>query len=56
MVYIDLENVYNRVPKDILRRTLIKEELLKVYLNVFEDMYKGASTSEESVEKLRILG
>jgi len=49
MVFIDLEKVYDRVTREILKWTLKKKGLLKVYVNVMEDMYEGASKRVRSL-------
>ena len=43
MVFIDLKKVYDRVTREILKWTFKKKVLSKVYVNVIEDMYEGAS-------------
>ena len=49
MVFIDLEKAYDRVPREILKWTLMKKGLPKVYMNIIEDMYEGASTRVRSL-------
>ena len=49
MVFIDLEKAYDRVPREILKWALMKKGLPKVYVNIIEDMYEGASTRVRSL-------
>lgn len=40
MVFIDIEKVYDQVPKDILCRALEKKRVGVVYIKAIQDMYK----------------
>lgn len=42
-VFIDLENVYNKVHREILNLALIKIELPNMYVNIIEEIYQGTS-------------
>ena len=44
MVFINLEKVYDKVSREILKWILMKKRLLKLYVNVIEDMYERTST------------
>jgi len=45
LVFIDLENVYDRVLREILWKALKKKGVRIAYIRVINDMYEGASTS-----------
>ena len=50
MVFIDIEKVYNRVPRDVLWTALKKKGVCITYIKVIQDMYDGKLT------KVRIPG
>ena len=45
MVFIDLENVYDRVPRKILWRALEKKVVHIAYIHTIKDMYDKATTN-----------
>nr|GEY68762.1 integrator complex subunit 11 [Tanacetum cinerariifolium] len=44
MAFLDLEQAYNSVPRELVWRTLIDKGTPKRYLRVIRDMYEGAKT------------
>jgi len=40
MIFIDLEKIYDRVPREVLKWTLMKKDLPKAYVNIIEAMYE----------------
>lgn len=46
---IGLENVYNRVPREILKWELMKKGIPKVHVNLIEYIYEGTSTRVKSL-------
>lgn len=50
MVFMDLERAYERVPREILRRCLEKNEVTMAYIRVIRNMYDGVRTSVKTVE------
>lgn len=44
LIFIDLENAYDRVLKEILWKALEKEGVRIAYIRVIQDMYEGVST------------
>lgn len=42
-VFIDLENVDDKVHREILNLALIKIELPNMYVNIIEEIYQGTS-------------
>ena len=45
MVFIDLEKVYDRVPRDLIWWVLTKKNVPRGYIEIIKDMYEGAVTS-----------
>ena len=45
MVFIDLEKVYDRVPRNVLRWALKKKAVLLKYVSIIRDMYEGVVTN-----------
>ena len=45
MIFINLENAYDRVPIDLIWWALDKKSILSGYIEIFKDMYEGAVTS-----------
>jgi len=41
MVFIDLENAYDRVPSEVLWECLEKKEVSPLYIRLIKDMYVG---------------
>lgn len=55
--YIDPDKASNRVPREILKRALMKkayQRYINVYINLIVDIYEGAQESGVCMEKLRI--
>ena len=50
MVFIDLENKYDRVSRDILWRILEKKKVRVAYIQAIKDMYDGAKTAVRTHE------
>ena len=50
MVFIDLEKVFNKVPKEVLWWTLMKKRVPIKYIDIIKDMYNGAVAMSELVE------
>ena len=44
VVFIDLEKVYDRVPREVMWRYLAKKRVSPVYIQVIKDMYEGGKT------------
>lgn len=49
--FIDLENEYNRILKEILDVGIMKKRLPEVYVNVIMDMCEKASTKVKRLSK-----
>ena len=45
MIFVDLEKVYDRVPRDIIWWALRKKNVGEEYIKVIQDMYDGCTTS-----------
>ena len=45
LVFIDMENTFDRVPKEIFWKALKKKVFMIAYIQVIQDMYEGVSTS-----------
>jgi len=44
IVFVDLEKVYDTFPKELIWHYLRKCFVLKAYLDIIKDMYKGTTT------------
>lgn len=44
MVFIDLENAYDKVTKEVIWWVLTKQRVSHKYINIVQDMYKRAKT------------
>jgi len=49
MVFIDLEKVYDKVPRKVLKWVLMRKGIPKTYSNVVLDMYEGVCISVKSI-------
>lgn len=47
-MFLDLENAYARVPRKVFKWVVIKKGVLKVYINVTEEMCERSCTSVKS--------
>ena len=45
MIFVDLENAYDRVPRDIIWWALERKMLGEEYIKVIKDIYGGCTTS-----------
>ena len=45
IVFVNLEKVYDRVPREILWKALEKKKFRIAYIRVIKDMYERASSS-----------
>ena len=48
MVFIDLENAYDTVPREVLWRCMRKRNIPKVYIRLVQAMYQDATTCVQS--------
>ncbi len=44
MVFVDLENAYDRVPRDLIWWALRKKNMPEAYITIIQDMYKATKT------------
>ena len=49
MAFIDLEKVYNKLPKELIWWALRRKKVSQCYFDIIKDMYEGATTSVRSV-------
>jgi len=52
MVFIDLEKVNDRVPREVLKWALMRKKIPKMYINVVENMYEGYEGSCTNVKSM----
>jgi len=45
MVFINLEKVYNKVPREVLWECFEKKEVSMAYIRTIKDMHEGVNTS-----------
>ena len=50
--FIDLEKLYERVPREELRECLQLDEKSECYIRIIKDMYDGAATTARSTAEL----
>lgn len=57
MVLVDIEKVYDKVPRTVLWKVLKKKRVLIVYVRIIQDMYNETRTSVKCmrVEKRKVL-
>ena len=46
MVFVDLENEYDRVPRELIWYSLRRKGVPEAYINIIRDMYAGCKTSD----------
>ena len=45
MLFVDPENAYNRVPRELIYYSLRRKVVPEAYINIIRDMYAGCKTS-----------
>ena len=49
MVFLDLDKAYDKVPRDLIWWDLEKKCVTKRYIEMIQDMYKGAMTTVRTI-------